>query len=284
MEKRTFNWKGIILGLAAVLYFGSPAMAQNFGNLPKGHVKPQEATDAAVQPGHVEPQDTTDAAVQPAASAEVTAEPSSEEILQQVKAISDEKEYTLGRDDEIVITVMRHPEVSGQFFVNSRGEIQYEFVGDIKVEGMTKEQVKEKLSEHLSKYIINPDISVKIVGYNSKVVFVVGEVGRPGKIFMRGDTITVREALLEAQLPLLSASLKKCRLVTPANNGKAGTQYVNIESLLYEGDLRENLVMKPGDTLYIPATVMAKVMRTIQPVTQPVTESVSTGRTVYPAF
>lgn len=192
--------------------------------------------------------------------------------------------YTLGKTDVIEIAVLRHPEVSGQFVINNEGKIQYEFVGDVKIEGFTKNKVKEVLIEHLSEFIISPEITVKIVGYNSKIVYVIGEVGNPGKIFMRGDTITVREALVQAGLPLLSAKANKSRLITPSDDGKPKTKLVNIHKLLFEGDLRENLVMSPGDTLYLPPTFMAKAMRVIQPVAAPIGTVGGVGRTVMTGF
>lgn len=192
--------------------------------------------------------------------------------------------YTLGASDVIEVTVIRHPEVSGQFVINSEGNIQYNFVGDVPMAGLTKKKVEEVLIQKLSQYIISPEVNIKIVGYNSKVVYVVGEVGRPGKIYMQGDTITVREALVQAGLPLLSAKTGKSKLITPAANSRPLTKNVNIHKLLYEGDLRENLVMKPGDTLYIPPTILAKALRVIQPVAQPIGEAAGTGRTVTTGF
>lgn len=192
--------------------------------------------------------------------------------------------YTLGPTDVVEITVQRHPEVSGQFPINKEGNIQYQFVGDIHIANLTKEQVKEVIRQRLSEYIINPEVSVKIVGYNSKVVYVIGEVGNPGKIYMQGDTMTVREALVQAGLPLLSASTRKCPLITPSADGNPKKLQVNVFALLYEGDLRENLVMKPGDTLYIPATILSKAMRVIQPVAQPIGTTADTGRTVATGF
>jgi len=196
------------------------------------------------------------------------------------QGIGDSSRYTLGTNDVIEVTVLRHPEFSNQFVINNEGKIQYDYLGDIKIAGMTKDELKTLLTQRLSEFIITPEVTVKIVAYNSKVVYVIGEVGTPGKIFMRGDTMTVREALVQAGLPLLSASTRKCRLITPAEGGKAEIKYVNVFSLLYEGDLRENLVMKPGDTLYIPATVMSKAMRVISPVAQPISTAVGTGQTV----
>lgn len=192
--------------------------------------------------------------------------------------------YTLGVNDIIEINVLRHPEVSGQFVINNEGNIQYEFIGDFSIEGLTKKELKTSLVEHLSEYIISPEVTIKIVGYNSKIVYVVGEVARPGKIFMRGDTITVREALVQAGLPLLSAKPQKSSLITPSSDGTPETKSVNAYKLLYKGDLRQNLVMKPGDTLYIPPTILAKTMRIMQPIAAPIGTASSTGRTVMTGF
>ncbi|MDE1920634.1 MAG: polysaccharide biosynthesis/export family protein [Candidatus Omnitrophica bacterium] len=187
------------------------------------------------------------------------------------KAYADQNSsYTLGPTDVVTITVQRHPEVSGDYTINTEGKIQYEFVGDVVIAGLTKKQAVALLVKKLSTYIIHPEVTMKITGYNSKVVYVIGEVGMPGRIPMHGDTITVRQALLDAGLPLLSAATKGARLFTPSDSGRVVMKRVNVYALLYEGDLRQNFVMKSGDTLYVPATMLAKAMRVISPVTQPV--------------
>jgi len=198
--------------------------------------------------------------------------------------LEDVSKYTVGIDDVISIKVLRHPEVSGGFLINRDGKIQYEFVGDIEIVGLTKTEIKELLTEKLNKFIISPDITVKITGYNSKVVYIIGEVGRPGKIFMRGDTITIREALVQGGLPLLTAKATNGRLITPSEDGKAKQVKVNVHKLLYEGDLRENLIMQPGDTLYLPPTMLAKALRAIQPVAAPIGTGARTGRTLTTGF
>lgn len=181
--------------------------------------------------------------------------------------ITEDVKYTLGPDDVIEILVRRHPEFSGQYKINSEGKIEYKFVGDVVVEGLTKAEVNARLSEILSEYIIEPEIDVAIVAYLSKVFYVVGEVGRPGKFYMRGNTVTVREALVQAGLPSQAAAMNGCRLITPNKTGQKNYVTVNAMSLLYEGNLSENLDMQPGDVLYIPATVIAKIIRVISPVT-----------------
>lgn len=182
-------------------------------------------------------------------------------------AVSHGSKYTLGPNDVVEIDVRRHPEFSGRYLVNSEGKIEYKFIGDVSVEGLTREQLSEKLATILSDYIIEPDINVQILEYMSKVFYVIGDVNRPGKFFMRGNSVTVLEAIMQAGLPNQAASIRKCRLITPSENGKTRAVCINVYELLYGGDLKHNLAMKPGDVLYVPSTVVAKIIKVLSPVT-----------------
>jgi len=196
----------------------------------------------------------------------------------------DPTKYTLGPDDVIEITVMRHPEFSGTYAINQEGKIQYKFVGDLEVTGFTKTKLEEKVKEIISSYVINPEVNVAIVEFKSKVIYVLGEVGTPGKFYMRSESIPVREAVVQAGLPTLAAAMRRCLLVTPDKSGKPKSRNVDLYSVLYGGDLNKNVEMRPGEVLYVPATVMAKIIRVISPVTQTVGVAasgpgeVSTGR------
>lgn len=174
--------------------------------------------------------------------------------------------YTLGPEDEVEITVMRHPEFSGKYPISLEGKLQYKFVGDIYVEGMTKKQLEDKLKEVLSVYVIAPEVDVTVTVYKSKLFYVLGEVAAPGKYYMRSENISVRDAVFQAGLPTHSAAMRKAQLITPDASGNAKIKNVDIYSVLYGGNLKKNVFMKPGDVLYVPSTVMAKVIRIINPV------------------
>ena len=252
--------KKTVLGISFVFLCSSLVYAQNFALINQKPAQEQPADDQ---------------------SASKTATKAYHAAQTVIANEQQDTHYTLGPNDVITITVQRHPEVSGKYAINAEGKIQFEFVGDILITGMTKDQAKDLISKSLGKYIINPDVTVVITEFNSKVVYVVGEVGAPGKIFMRGDTITVRDALLSANLPQLTASTENATLFTPSDNGKVVPKKVNVYALLYKGDLRQNYIMKPGDTLYLPATLWAKVARFINPVTQPISQAAATGAAVH---
>jgi protein involved in polysaccharide export with SLBB domain len=173
--------------------------------------------------------------------------------------------YTLGPDDVIEISVMNHLEFSGIYPVSLEGKVQYKFVGDIYVTGMTKGQLEEKLKAILSAYVPSPQVNVLIREFRSKAFYVIGEVRNPGKYYMRSDNITVSEAVVMAGLPVETAAMRKTRILTPGVNG-AVVRKVNLYSLLYEGDTKEDLFLYPGDYLYVPATVLGKIIRIFSPV------------------
>jgi len=197
----------------------------------------------------------------------------------------DPLKYTLGANDIVEISVMRHPEFSGVYPINEEGKLQYKFVGDIDVNGLTKLQLEDKVKDIISQYVISPEVNVTITDYRSKVFYVLGEVGTPGKYYMRSESIPVREAVFQAGLITHAAAMRKCRIITPAKSGKIKIRKVNLYSVLYGGRLKYNIDLKPGDVLYVPSTVMAKVIRMINPVTSTVglaagaPESASSGKT-----
>ena len=191
----------------------------------------------------------------------------------------DFSKYTLGPEDVIAIDVARHPDFSGTYPVSMEGNIQYKFVGDINVTGMTKGKLEEKIKTVLSSYIASPEVSVTLTEFNSKVFYVLGEVGQPGKYVMRSDTIPVSEAAMLAGLPTDAAAMRKAKIITPGAKGST-VRKVNLFSVLYEGNTEENVLLKPGDYLYVPSTVMAKVIRVITPVSTVVGITASPPATV----
>jgi len=197
------------------------------------------------------------------------------------EATKEPTRYTLGPDDVIEIVVRRHPEFTDKFVINSEGKIQYKFVGDIEIEGMTKTEVKELITKILAKYIITPEVDVSILEYRSKVIYVIGEVGRPGKYYMKADTISMREAVVQAGLPTLSAAMRRTTLIRPDKSGKPKQATVDLYALLYEGKLDLDREMQPGDVVVVPATLFAKIFRVISPVASTVSSAKSAAPVPY---
>ncbi|MBI3321331.1 MAG: polysaccharide export protein [Candidatus Omnitrophica bacterium] len=182
--------------------------------------------------------------------------------------------YTLGRDDIIRIVVRNQPEFSGDFVIGFDGRIQYNYLGDIPVAGLTKYEVQQVLETLLRQYIRVPDVTVMVMAYNSKVVYVIGEVNAPGKFVMRGDAIKLREAILAAGLPTTRAALSRVHVIKP-DLEQPIVRVINVKRILYQGKLKDDVQLSAGEIVVVPSTVMSKVNGFLATLLSPVTQAAS---------
>ena len=180
--------------------------------------------------------------------------------------------YTLGRDDVIQIEVRNQPEFSGVFAVGFDGRIPYSYLGDIPVAGLTKFEVQQVIEKLLVKYVRVPLVNVVIIGYNSKVVYVIGEVGNPGKFIMRGDAIKLREAILAAGLPSARAALSRVHVITPDLEHPT-VRVINVKRILYQGQLKDDIDLTSGEIVVLPSTVLSAVNNFLNGLLSPVTRA-----------
>jgi len=194
------------------------------------------------------------------------------EIAPQEGVIGEGTHYTLGKDDIVKIEVRNQPEFSGEFVIGPDGNIQYSFVGDIKASGLTKEELREVITKKLQKYMKIPEVSVTILAYLSKFVYILGEVARPGKYPMRGDEVSLRDALVQAGLPTRDAALRRVYVIKP-DMTKPVYKKVDIYKLLYKGLLKDNVTLGPGDLVVVPSTVPSEINRALTNLLSPITRS-----------
>ncbi len=78
------------------------------------------------------------------------------------------------------------------YAIDANGEIDFPKLGKIKMGGKTRTQAMEFLRNEVSKFIVNPGISMEIRNFR---VTVLGEVKSPGSFSVNNDRITILEAL-----------------------------------------------------------------------------------------
>lgn len=180
--------------------------------------------------------------------------------------------YTLGRDDVIQVDVRNQPEFSGVFVIGFDGKIQYNYLNDIPVAGLTKYEVQQVLEKLLQRFVRAPLVNVTIVAYNSKVVYVIGEVNAPGKFIMRGDAIKLREAILAAGLPTKVAALSRVHVIKP-DLENPDIRVINVKRILYKGALKDDIDLTTGEVVVVPSTVWSIVNNFVSGIFSPVTRA-----------
>ncbi len=189
-----------------------------------------------------------------------------------IEVVGEGSTYTLGIDDVVTIIVRNQPDFSGRFVVDPEGNVQYNFVGDIDAVGKTKGELKEEITKRLKRFIRYPEVAVMISEYRSKSVYVFGYVGRPGKYAMKGDRITVKEAVVAAGLPRVDAALKRVYVIRPSDKTESGEvekKKVNLKELLQKGNASEDFFLEPGDTIIVNQRYFDKFVNNFSRITGP---------------
>lgn len=152
------------------------------------------------------------------------------------------------------------------------GRISFDLVGSLFVENKTSDEIDALLTKLLGEYIIDVEVTVVIASFQARRVFILGEVGAPGK-YVINKNMTIMDAISEAGSPTKKASMAKVKLFR-SNSTEQSQQVlkVNLKKLMENGALDHNLMLHDGDVIVVPPDRLSKwgyafekVLRPIQP-------------------
>ncbi|WMD21027.1 polysaccharide biosynthesis/export family protein [Achromobacter seleniivolatilans] len=201
--------------------------------------------------------------------------------------------YRIGPGDILSIVVWDHPElvlptqtyaigtgvtelVMGDtasgipgYTVSSTGYIQFPYTGLLKVAGLTELQARNLIVNSSGKYIQDPQITVRVLGYRSKRVYVEGEVKLPGTVAINDIPMTLLEAINRAGGVLPTGDRSAVYVIRDGRRTR-----VNLPALIERGQDLNQVMLKSGDIVrvtprddskvfvmgevYLPATVVMR--------------------------
>jgi protein involved in polysaccharide export with SLBB domain len=155
----------------------------------------------------------------------------------------------LGPGDIVEIRVYGEKALTGLHRVSLGGDIEYPFIGRVKISGLTPSQISKTLQNKLKKgYLRNPFVSVYVKEYHSKKIFVLGQVTKSGTFsFTKG--MTVVEAITLAG-GFKSSANQNYVVVTRKVGGKEKRIPVPVEKI--SAGLASNLTLRAGDIIFVP--------------------------------
>ena len=198
------------------------------------------------------------------------------------RSANDEREltttdYLIGADDVVRITVEKHPEWSGEYLVRPDGTVIIQGLGTPKLDGLSQYGAEILLLAELERYIKSPHVSVEIVRYASQSIYVLGEVNSPGKYPTSGKDLTLRDAIILAGLPGRFPATRRVYIISPSRV-RARQRVVDLERVLYRGELKNNVRLNPGDIVYVPQTFWGHISTFISTILSPVSSSLPAAR------
>jgi polysaccharide export outer membrane protein len=164
--------------------------------------------------------------------------------------------YIVGAPDNLRILILPEPEIQREVRVRPDGMISIDLIGDVQAGGKTPTQIAEAIREKITRYKRDAAVSVTVIDSPSQFVTIFGEVVSPGTFSLTAET-RVSEAIGRVGGTRAFASLNRIRVIrTDGTN----TRVIRVRLKdIEQGDLATNLVVREGDLIVVPPTVLARV-------------------------
>jgi polysaccharide export outer membrane protein len=180
--------------------------------------------------------------------------------------------YQLCNGDIFDLSFPFTPEFNQTVTVQPDGYITLTGLGDQYVAGKTVPELRELLQAAYAKILRDPVINLVPKDFEKPYFIAGGQIGRPGKYDLRGDT-TLTEAIAIAGGFTGNSKHSQVLLFRRVSNDWAQVKVLNVKKMFQAGNLTEDLHLQPGDMFFVPQNSISKIKPWI-----PYT-SVSTGFT-----
>jgi polysaccharide export outer membrane protein len=165
--------------------------------------------------------------------------------------------------------------IRGEHLVRPDGTVGLGTYGSVYVTGMTLAQAKDAIEEHLSEFLLDPEIAIDVLAFNSKVFYLITDGAGLGESISRlpatGNETVLDVLSMHNGLPQ-QASKKNIWIARPAppNLGPDQILPVDYKAIVMCGQTATNYQIMPGDRLYIQANPLITVNNWINTIAAPI--------------
>jgi polysaccharide export outer membrane protein len=168
------------------------------------------------------------------------------------------KEYVIGAADVIAISVLDNKDLDTVVVVTPGGKVAVPLIGDVQAAGLTVSELTTRLTAELAKKVKAPQVTVTLREVNSYRIYFLGKVAKPGVLASKSEV-----SLLQA-LAMAGGILEGTGAAAASTGGGSadlslayvarGDKRVPVDfvKLLRHGDLSQNIMLEPEDTVVIP--------------------------------
>jgi polysaccharide export outer membrane protein len=167
--------------------------------------------------------------------------------------------YRLAAGDTVELKFFYNPELNETVQIRPDGTISLALIGDVQMSGKTASDVSAELQQRYRTIVKDPANTVQIRTYGRQIVYVGGEVARPGSVLLRTRQ-TVLEAVLDAGGPRVTAA-SSVVLIRQNEKGVPVSQVISIKSQHRNVPQAAGIQLQAFDVLLLPESKIAQVDR-----------------------
>lgn len=181
-----------------------------------------------------------------------------------------QQKFTLGPGDVLTFSLYGEEQdlTRKEVPIGPDGRVSYLEAQNVMAEGLTVDELRNKINEELRKYRRAAQAYVMPVAYKSKKYYVLGKVAQRGAFTLDRPT-TLIEAVarargIETGLAADSSLVELADLSRSFITRGGRKLPVDFEKLFLHGDLSQNIALEPNDYIYFPGVETTPV-KVIQP-------------------
>src|SRR5215510_11682920 len=172
-------------------------------------------------------------------------------------------DYRIGKQDLLELKVFDLKELDQTVRVADDGSITLPLLGRLDAAGLTKGELEATIARLLEeRYVRNPQVTIFVKEYQSKKVAVSGAVKKPDTYEMLGEKTLLEMISLAGGL---DKDLGKEIIIFRSKedgDGDAERISIDLDKLVYEADPALNVLVLPGDIVYVPSVGKVRIFVT----------------------
>lgn len=160
---------------------------------------------------------------------------------------------TLGPGDTVRVSVYQNSDLDTETRLSAEGTIVMPLVGEIAIDGLTPANAGERIAARFEqgRYLVDPQVTVSLITVRSRQVSVLGHVSRPGQYPLDGPNVTLTDVL--AMAGGIVPNGNDAVVVMARRDGETVRHEVDIPRMYANGDMTNNLELRGGDRVFVPA-------------------------------
>jgi len=166
------------------------------------------------------------------------------------------KEYIIGAEDILEITIWRNQDLSKTVQVRPDGKVSLPIIGDVMAVGRTPAQLADEITMKLKPFVQNPAVAILIKEINSYNIFLLGEVVKPGKYPLKSKTTLLQGITIGGGFTPIAARNQVVVFRVNENGGGEQMLKASYDDIVMRGGIVQNIELKAGDTVVVPSEAM----------------------------
>jgi len=166
--------------------------------------------------------------------------------------------YKLRPGDVMDLNFQYSPEFNQTVAVQPDGYIALREIGDVSVNGISVPEMKTKIETAYAKILAKPEIGINLKTFQTPYFTVAGQVGKPGRYELHGDTTAIEGIALAGGFTT-SSKHSQVVLVRRVDDQWSHAQLLDLKKLMASKDLGEDANLQPGDMLIVPQNRLSKI-------------------------